>query len=229
VNYLEQAVRELTAEINGQFPRPWMTTMTDPAAADVFIVGLNPAKAYPSSAVSHQRHIDALFNRNGESCRGLYAEVTQESPTRGNIDLLSAKLSAAGVCSVLETNVICYSTADSKALRLPEHAGGKERGRAIFSMLTTVIRPKAMVIHGAGVRKEFGKVFNVNLDLLPLPTHAAEFFHYDLATGTRVFLIPSLALPAYRTQPPGNSFCNWADDYLSKLAALIAAHCSSKN
>lgn len=200
--------------------------MTDPAAADVFIVGLNPAKAYPSTAVSHERHIDALFNRNGESCRGIYAEITQESPTRGSIELLTAKLSTAGVSSVIETNVICYSTPDSKALRLPEHAGGRERGREIFSMLTKVIQPKAMVIHGAGVRKEFGKVFNLHPDILPLPKHAAEFSHYDLATGTRVFLIPSLALPAYRTQPPGNSFCNWSDDYLNKLAALIAAHCN---
>ena len=39
----ETKIRELTKPINGQLPRPWMTELEDPAQADVFIVGMNPA------------------------------------------------------------------------------------------------------------------------------------------------------------------------------------------
>jgi hypothetical protein len=38
---LEAAIRGLTRPVNGQFPRPWMTTMARPEDARIFVVGYN--------------------------------------------------------------------------------------------------------------------------------------------------------------------------------------------
>jgi hypothetical protein len=47
---LERAIRPLTSPINGQLPRPWMTDLTDPREALVFIVGKNQRSGYPATA-----------------------------------------------------------------------------------------------------------------------------------------------------------------------------------
>ena len=69
MNQFEGFIRDLTTEINGQYPRPWMTDLKDPTQAKVFIVGYNPASAYTKDKVDYERYIDSLFNRNGEGCR----------------------------------------------------------------------------------------------------------------------------------------------------------------
>ena len=163
----EQQIRELTEEINGQYPRPWMTDMKDPTLAEVFIVGYNPATAYRADCVDHERFIDSLFNRNGEKCRKFYTEITKLTPTRDNIEMFASKLKKVGVRSILETNVICYGAKRKKDFRLPQHVGGKERGKEIFRTLVTEIRPKAIILHGVGVCKEFRRSFN--LPSLPNP------------------------------------------------------------
>jgi len=33
----EQTIRKLTKEINGQYPRPWMTDMEDPSKTEIFV------------------------------------------------------------------------------------------------------------------------------------------------------------------------------------------------
>jgi hypothetical protein len=224
---LEQVIRPLTTAINGQYPRPWMTSMRDPSRATVFVVGYNPAKPYPIDRVPYERHIDALFNRNGETCRGLYSEVTNESPTRGNIELLTAKLASLGITSVLETNVVCYSTGKKRDLGSPAHAGGKARGLELFRALVHEIRPKVIVVHGKGVRDEFNRAFTADPPLPSPPDRPDLFVHQELSGGTRVFVIPSLALPGYQNWPPLNSFCNWAAPYLDQLAARIVTACTA--
>ena len=99
----ENQIQELTKPLNGQLPRPWMTRMKNPLEADVFIVGMNQRNGYPAKDIPHRRHLDALFNRNGESCRGLYDEVTQGrlSPTRKNTDRLAACLNERGIHNIL--------------------------------------------------------------------------------------------------------------------------------
>jgi hypothetical protein len=112
MNTLEAKIRRLTQPVNGQFPRPWMTDMVNPEEARVFIVGQNQATGFPPALVGgHKVYIDALFNRNGRSCRQLYDAIRGPegpSPTRKNIDALREALAHVGVHDVLETNVICY-------------------------------------------------------------------------------------------------------------------------
>lgn len=107
---LEAAIRGLTRPLNGQFPRPWMTTMTHPEEARIFVVGYNQATRFSIESVgSHDSYIDALFNRNGRSCRDLYARARGSrgpSPTRRNLDALHEMLASAGFADVLETNVV---------------------------------------------------------------------------------------------------------------------------
>lgn len=222
---LEQCIRPLTAALNGQYPRPWMTSLPDPSQAKVFVVGYNPAKAFLAEGLNHERFIDALFNRNGESCHALYAELTNESPTRGNIAALTDRLGSVGVSAVLETNVICYATGKSSELRDIQHAGGKAQGAKIFRTLIDIVHPRAIILHGVGVQKEFGRVMGEK-HAAPRPPAAPNVYpRGQLANGTQIFVIPSLALPGYQNWPPGNSFCNWADCYLDGLAPLVAQAC----
>jgi hypothetical protein len=96
----EQRIRELTQAVNGQYPRPWISSLRDPLQARVFIVGMNQRNGYDVEQVgSHARHLDALFNRNGLTCRGIYDEMTRgrPSPTRANIDRLTSLLKDVGV------------------------------------------------------------------------------------------------------------------------------------
>ena len=65
---LEARMRMLTTEINGQYPRPWMTTATDPSACEILIVGRNQRNAYQADRVgSHEHFIETLFNRGDET------------------------------------------------------------------------------------------------------------------------------------------------------------------
>lgn len=223
----EATIRELTADINGQFPRPWMTDITSPSSAKVFVVGYNPASAYATDRVDYDRYIDSLFNRNGEGCRSFYREVTHASPTRGNIEMFTDKLAEKGVTEVLETNVVCYGAGKKKYLSLPENSGGKERGIHIFRTLLGAIEPKAIVVHGAGVAKECSRALGLRPALPGPPNSPDKFVERVLENGTKIFVIPSLALPGFQNWPssPLQSFCNWADAYLDEVAEKVASAC----
>lgn len=222
----ERRVRDLTSEINGQYPRPWMTRLKAPQSAKVFVVGYNFAVPYMANTVNYERFIDSLFNRNGESCQAFYEEMTSKTPTRSNIEMFSTKLANAGCDSVIETNVICYGTKKKNCLRLPKHRGGKELGIKIFLNLVKEIRPKAIVVYGKGACEEFGRALELSSPLPYPPDKKDRFVKHKLADGTHVFVIPSLALPAFRTWPSGHSFCNWADEYLDKVASRVARACA---
>jgi hypothetical protein len=212
---LESAIFEATRPINGQLPRPWMTELRDPLKATVFIVGRNQRNGYESARLSHQRHIDALFNRNGESCRKIYDEITggTPSPTRNNTDNFRAMLMVQGVTDVLETNVICYSTPMSADLSLSEHAGGALRGSEIFRLIFELIKPKVLIAHGAGTRRNLEKLLGV---ILPeAQTHPG--LPVSVAVGsTQVFVIPSLAPPQW------NKWQSWAPEHLRAVAESVA-------
>ena len=99
MNTLEASLRRLTQPVNGQFPRPWMTDMEHPEKACIFIVGYNQATGFPAGALvgGHNAYIDALFNRNGMSCRKLYEQMRynkgrSNSKTRENVVALRGRL-----------------------------------------------------------------------------------------------------------------------------------------
>jgi hypothetical protein len=214
----EEAIAQLTQSLNGQLPRPWMTSLNDPRKADVFVVGKNQRKGYAAELVGgHDRHMNALFNRNGETCRELYDEVTGgiPSPTRCNTDRFITILNEKGVTNILETNVICYSSPMSHDLRLDAHAGGTERGKELFRFLLDSISPKAVVVHGKSAAKELFRVLRV--DPLPEPTEADDV-RSTMVEGTLVVVIRSLAPPAY------NKWSSWADKHLRRVATKVAAH-----
>jgi hypothetical protein len=229
MNPFESLIRELTSEINGQYPRPWMTDSKNPSSTQIFIIGYNPARAYATDQINYERYIDSLFNRNGEDCRSFYREVTSASPTRGNIEMFADKLKKHGITDILETNVVCYGAAKKKYLSRPEHTGGKEHGIRIFLKLLNEIQPKAVVVHGAGVAKEFSKALGLRPALPSPPNTPDKFVQYDLESGTTIFVIPSLALPGFQNWPtyPLRSFCNWADNYLDIVAMKVANACTT--
>jgi hypothetical protein len=211
----ETAIRQLTQPFKGQFPRPWMTDLTDPLTASLFIVGMNQATSYPTDKLTHERHMNALFNRAGESCRGLYDEMrgSAASPTRVNVDRLRRALNQEGVERILETNVVCYSTRMSSDLRFSEHAGGGEHGTEIFRVLMQSIKPKVLIAHGVRTAQTLGEYLGKPLP--PPPSEPSEPLSTNI-DGRTVFVIPSLA-------PPGwNKWCRWADSYLAAVAKAAA-------
>lgn len=215
----EDIIRELTQPINDQYPRPWMTKLQNPLQAKVFIVGKNQAKTFSVQQVgSHNRFIDALFNRNGESCRDLYNRVANTpSPTRLNIDSLTSHLEQRGICEILETNVICYSTPMSSNLTQIPHREGKQRGTEIFRTLLSYIRPLILIAHGAGTRKELGRVLGTSF--ISEPKQADQVIYQRVTYENYepiCFIIPSLALPAY------NGWRKWASEHLNNVADEVA-------
>lgn len=212
----ESVINELTKPINGQYPRPWMTDLSAPLSAKVLIVGRNQAKGYDEYRLSHTRHLDALFNRNGESCRKLYSEMTGDSPspTRRNIDYLRELLEHEGVCDVLETNVICYSTPMSSDLNKLSHVGGADRGTEIFRTILRFIQPSVIISHGSGTIKDLGKVLGCEL---PAPEGVSAVPISTLVGDVTVFSIPSLAPPEW------NKWSSGANDLLKAVAKEVAS------
>jgi hypothetical protein len=209
----ESAISKLTNPLNGQYPRPWMTDLKNPQVASVFIVGKNQAKGFPTERITHERHVDALFNRNGQSCRGLYLELTEPSPTRCNIDSFASMLADVGVYQVLETNVVCYSTPMSQDLSLPEHRNGENRGTEMFCTLLHYIKPRVLIAHGAGTIKKLSKVLDASLPSArkqPGPPVRVEI-------GEKIiFIIPSLAPPAW------NKWSSWSREHLAEVSKGVA-------
>ena len=155
----EEGIRALPQPIDGQLPSPWMTAMRNPLEGEAFIVGRNQRNCYPAKGIPDARHTDGLFNRSGESCRGLCDENTRggPSPTRRKTDDLMARLNQHGVYNTLEisleinleitleisleTNVVCFSTPMSADLRDRENIAGARKGEEIFRYLLSEISP----------------------------------------------------------------------------------------
>jgi hypothetical protein len=157
------------------------------------------------------------FNRNGESCRDLYDELTdgRPSPTRKNTDRLVEYLAQQGVHRVLETNVICYSSPMSADLRQETHSGGAARGEELFQYLVHAIDPRVLIVHGAGARKQLSRILEAPLG--DEPTTADDVSYVNV--GNRMIVtIPSLAPPAF------NKWCGWADDHFDAVARFVAAY-----
>ena len=220
---LETAVRELTRPINGQYPRPWMTEMADPENAEVFIVGYNQATGFPVGSInSHETYVSALFNVKSGSCRRLYDKMRGNngpSPTRKNIDSLNKMLLAERIEKIIETNVICYSTPMSSDLGSHAHTGGKEAGREIFLELIRTIRPKVLIAHGEGTKKELERVLGVKAPALPENGDGAVCSVHQQVAGLgapydpMIIFVPSLAPPKW------NSWSNWAPAHLKAVAS----------
>ncbi|WP_088894416.1 hypothetical protein [Leptolyngbya ohadii] len=199
MNEFETVISKLTLPLNGQYPRPWMTDLTNPLDADVFIVGRNQARGYSEDRITHQRHLDGLFNRNGQTCRKVYDELNDiqgkgSSPTRKNIDKLRQVLRLNGVNNIVETNVICYSTPMSDDLRLVEHSGGILRGSEIFLYLIEAIHPRILIAHGAETKKTLSSLLSLNL---PCPSSDPNNLAIAQQNQTTIIVIPSLAPPQW--------------------------------
>lgn len=211
----EQAIAQATQPINDQLPRPWMTDLVDPLSAQVFIIGRNPARPYDARSLTHERHLDALFNRKGQSCRSLYNELARKaSPTRHNVDLFRGLLAEVGVDSILETNVICYASPMSSDLAKPAHTGGRGAGKAIFRLLLESIRPRVILAHGAGTVGDLAKILGTEL---PVARSEPGTPMNVIVGGTTLVLLPSLAPPEW------NKWQGWARSHLKEAAAITAA------
>ncbi len=190
----EESIRNLIGPFEGQVLRPWMTDLKDPTTANVFVVGINQATTYPAKML--ERHIDALFNRNGETNCSLYAEIreTAPSPTRKAIMQLTCALKERGL-NVLETNVFCSSTPKYKDLTDSE----KSRGFKVFQAVFT-IQPKVLIVQGEPTRKELNQRMGWTIPKPQLPPQA-PFVSWQGQTA----VIPQTTL-----SPPGrHGFNKW--------------------
>lgn len=212
---LEAAIRRLTQPINGQYPRPWMTSLTTPGEAEVLTVGKNQRNGYDVAKIeSHDHYVDSLFNRGPETCRALYDRIAgSPSPTRTNTDRFVRQLHDRGVLKVVETNVICYSTPMSADLRSAQNLGGTERGTEIFKALLRLIKPRVLIAHGTDTARKLGKV--LGRDLPEPPEKPGDPVRVQSGENI-VFVIPSLAPPAF------NKWSSWSRDHLAAVSDQVA-------
>ena len=211
-------IHEFTEPINNQYPRPWMTKLRDPLQAEVFVVGMNQSWEYSTDDISHEQHVEALFNQGPDGCRGMYDMLTDGNPshTRKNIDCLVERLAHAGVDKVLETNVICYSTGMSKYLRENPHIGGAKRGKEIFRFLLCSIEPRVLIVHGKKATEHLESVLDCDL---PAPPECADDGPTCCWCGEQlVIVIRSLAPPEY------NEWSKWASTHFLQVSDAVARH-----
>ena len=213
-NDFEDRIRELTRPINGQLPRPWMTRMTNPRKAEIFVIGINQSLKYPEDQICHQRHMDALFNRNGQSCRGLYDEVIEgkASCTRRNTDRFVDRLKKEGLNNILETDVICYSTRRMRDLREAAHAGGEKKGKDIFRYLLEQVCPPVLIVHGVGAGKELAATLGIGN--LSVPQSASDVCDFQTERHL-VIPIPSLSPPQF------NRWASWSSDLMDQVVIRV--------
>lgn len=206
MNAFEDRIRAMTIARAGAYPRPW-TTDTDPEQADVLIVGASSAKTFRVEDVgSHDQFLDALWNRNGQSCRAMYdAATTKPSRTRPNLDRLSRMLADKGLAS-LQTNVACAS-APYDADVSPED---RAHGTALFKAVVAHVPWKAMIVYGVGASERLGLAFGLSIPLVSSPDSEPVQTTID---GRLVFVSPTLAPPSYRSSV-------WP--YLERVVAEIA-------
>lgn len=217
----ERGIRDLTRPIGGQYPRAWMTDLQDPRSARVFLVGLTQAKTYAVGATGdHDRVVDAWFNRNGQTCRGLYDRVTagRLSPTRKNLDRFRKSLAARGATAVLETDVVNFSAPIARDPALPANEAGLKKGEVIFRFLLAEVRPDVLVAHGEETCLRLAKVLGAKVPPPAAADGPVVSARLDTPTfrGT-VFSIPSLSPPDW------SRWSGWAWGYLDRVAAEVAA------
>jgi ribokinase len=223
---LETAMRCLTPGVNGQYPRPWMTDIPHPEKARVFVVGYNQATGFPiKSDLHHDAFMDALYNRNGRSCRALYEMMRGErepSRTHRNTCDLAGRLSSCSINDVLVTNVICYSTPMGKNLGSSEHREGRDLGRTIFSTLLAIVRPQVLITHGKGTARELARVLRIGSppELPDRQRGAVSFTRVSAQLNgscysPTVFVLPSLAPPAWYR------WASWAPDYMDRVCVRV--------
>ena len=214
----EADIYEFTKPIKCQYPRPWITKLRNPLRAEVFVVGKNQRNGYMVGTVSHERHVDALFNKEFGACRRLYDEMTagRPSPTRNNTDRLVAHLEDVGVHEILETNVVCYSTPMSEDLRRRSHIGGVKRGEEIFRFLLSSIKPEVLIVHGVSASNRLKSILDCDL---PAPPECADDGPACCWCGEQlVIVIRSLAPPEY------NKWSKWASTHFLQVADAVSRH-----
>lgn len=195
VTKFEELIRSLIGPFDGQVLRPWMNDLKNPVTANVFVVGINPATAYPAKML--KRHMDALLNRNGETNHSLYEEIRNGplAPTRKAIMRLTCALKKRGL-NVLETNVFCFSTLRYEDLTDSQ----KSRGFKVFQAVFTAIQPKVLIVHGEPTRKKLNQRMGWNIPKPQLPPQA-PFVSWQGQTA----VIPQTTL-----SPPGEyGFNKW--------------------
>jgi hypothetical protein len=216
---LEQLIDPLIQPINGQRPRPWFTDYADPENARVFVVGANPASSYLEENLSHERHVNALFNRNGESCRVLYAELDGSNKSRPIIDRFCQRLASRGIHDVLQTNVVCYSTEMAAELSQAQHRPGTIRGTDVFRTLVRCVAPRIIIVHGVGAAERLGKLYRIEIPR-PQPSKVPTtqvIAAKALIEGHSIefISIPTLALPG------ANAWKFWREAYSEVVADHI--------
>ncbi|WP_028711799.1 MULTISPECIES: hypothetical protein [unclassified Paracoccus (in: a-proteobacteria)] len=203
----EDRIRSLTMPRRGAYPRPWMTD-TDPDQVKVLIVGASSAKTFHCADVgTHDQFLDALWNRNGRSCREMYdAATTKPSKTRPNLARLSKMLAERGLTS-MQTNISCASARYDADLSDEDRAHGTE----IFKAVLEHVPWRAMIVYGVGASKQFGRAFGMAMPQVPSPDSAPVQVSFRERT---VFISPTLAPPRYRTSV-------WP--YLERVVGIIAS------
>lgn len=188
-------------------------TDTDPEWADVLIVGASSAKSFLVSNVGdHDNFIDALWNRDGKTCRAMYdAATTRPSKTRPNLDRLSAMLASHGLNS-LQTNVTCTSARyDSEVIE-----ADRILGTQLFKAVVQLVPWRAMIVYGVGASKRFARAFDVTVPPVPaLPSRPV----CTIFLGRPVFVSPTLAPPSYRT-----SVWSYLEDVVIEIANRLSAY-----
>jgi hypothetical protein len=196
--------------VDDGYLRPWMCA-GDPAMARVFLVGANPATRFPIDLIERADYLKAL-TANNDRLHALYLRVRdgKPSPTRINIERLVRTLTAAGVGTVLETNVWTFPTRSLAALQQADRT--TVASSTILPSLIETLSPVALVVHGAEATRALQRVLGRTIETA---SRTQPILWHD---GRPVIVsLPSLS------PPPANGWLPKAGPALEALAARLAA------
>jgi hypothetical protein len=220
IDQRREALRSLADSIIGPtargYLRPWMCA-DDPAQSMVFIVGANAATEFPADRVDRTEYLEALVEA-GPRLRIMYDRFRdgRPSPTRINIERITATLSGHGAGPVLETNVWALPTRSLRELHQRD-SSLRDASSTIFPDLLRIFDPRAVIVHGVEATKLAADA--IGRDLRPAePTDPVLCFEGDPV----VFTLPSLS------PPRANEWLQKSGSAIERLASEVGAILGSR-
>ena len=219
----EERIRALTQPIDGQLPRPWMTAMRNSPEGEAFIVGRNQRNCYPAKGISHEGHTGGLFNRSGESCRGLCDENTRGGPSPDPAEhrrshgppqsagRLQHPGNQPGNQPGNERSLLLHPH-EARTCEIGQTSPVQERERRYSDICCRKSPPPVPIAHGAGTVGQLSSTLKTNR--LQDPRSAVDIC--DAQTERHLVIpTPSLAPPAL------NAWSRWRDGHLDGVAVRV--------
>jgi hypothetical protein len=216
---LEDAVCSMIQPAGDQYPRPWMTMMSNPEEANIFTIGKHPSTKYLSRDIDKKEHFNSLFNNPPMSCHDVYHRIRPKgnTPTRQKLEIIKKKLNSKSLEMIIDTNVSIINY--DSIINRTEQSAAKSLGEEGFLDIVKIICPKVLIAYGDEANAKISDLFNIKLHCLPKTSDDRLYFSQGLGGEFCEKYKPWI----FFTPPLWDSnWGRWAEKRLDELCREIA-------